>query len=289
MLVDRSGKAQRMSQKRAPYYRLSLAPNGRYLAVEILAANNDIWLMDMERDTQTRLTSEAENSWPIWTADGKKIVFSSKRDGEYNLYATPADGSGTIERLTTSKNWQAATSCAPDNRLLTFSQVSSETGADIWLLPLEGERKPRPFRQTTFNEYRGTFSPDGRWLAYQSDESGRSEVYVQPVSGTSTKWQISTEGGLSPHWSKAGREIVYRNGTKMMAVEISLEPTFKAGRPQLLFAEKYLARAISEFWEITPDGEDFVLIKDEERQPLTRINVVLNWFEELQRLVPTKN
>jgi len=167
MLVDRSGKAQRMSQKRAPYYRLSLAPDGRYLVVEILAANNDIWLMDMQRDTQTRLTSEAENSWPIWTADGKKIVFSSDRDGEYNLYATPADGSGTIERLTTSKDWQAATSCSPDNRLLTFSQVSSETGADIWLLPLEGERKPRPFRQTTFNEYRGMFSPDGRWLAYQ--------------------------------------------------------------------------------------------------------------------------
>jgi serine/threonine-protein kinase len=288
MLVDRSGKPQRMSQKQAPYFRLSLAPDGRHLAVETVAANNDIWLVDMERDTQTRLTFEAENSRPIGTADGKKIIFNSDREGQSNLYATPADGSGSIERLTTSDATQYPTSCAPDNRLLAYDQLSRETGVDIWLLPLEGERKPRPFRQTTFDESGAKFSPDGRWLVYQSNESGRNEVYVQSISGSSTKWQISVDGGNSPHWSRAGREIVYCNDTKMMAVEVSIAPTFKAGRPQLLFEEKDLPKGdTSWLWDITPDGERFVIIKPGERQRLTRINVVLNWFEELQRLVPT--
>ena len=288
VLVDRSGKSQRMNQKQARYNKLKLAPDGQHLAVEIKEANRDIWLVDMERDTQTRLTFEAENAFPIWTADSKKIIFSSNRGGQFNLYATPADGSGTIERLTTSDAWQVPFSCAPDNRLLTFFQLSSETpGGDIWLLPLEGERKPRPFRQTTFDEIGGIFSPDGRWLAYKSNESGRWEVYVQPVSGSSTRWQISAEGGETPFWSRAGREIVYRNGTKMMAVEVSLEPVFKAGRPKLLFEDKHLADMDNQFWQITPDGERFVMIKPGKRQPLTRINVVLNWFEELQRKVPT--
>ncbi|MCG3118978.1 MAG: Serine/threonine-protein kinase PknD [bacterium] len=288
MLVDRSGKPQRMSQKQAPYFRLSLAPDGRHLVVETVGANNDIWLVDMERDTQTRLTFEAENSWPIGTADGKKIILNSDREGQSNLYATPADGSGSIERLTTSEAIQAPTSCAPDNRLLAYDQLNRETGVDIWLLPLEGERKPRPFRQTTFNESGAKFSPDGRWLVYQSDESGRNEVYVQPLSGSSTKWQISAEGGDSPHWSRAGREIVYCNDTKMMAVEVSTAPTFKAGRSQLLFEEKHLPKGgTSWLWDITPDGERFVIIKPGERQRLTRINVVLNWFEELKRKVPT--
>jgi len=289
MLVDRSGKPQRISQRRAHYDKVSLAPDGRHIAVEIVAANNDIWLVDMERDTQTRLTFEDENQWPIWMAGGKKIVFSSNRGGQFNLYATLADGSGTMERLTTSEAFQAPTSCAPDNRLLAFSQVSSGTGIDIWLLPFEGERKPRPFRQTTFDEFQAKFSPDGRWLVYQSNETGRLEVYVQPVSGSSTKWQISAEGGDAPRWSRTGREIVYRNGTKMMAVEVSTAPTFKAGRPKLLFDKEYLDPSLGKYYDITPDGERFVIIKPGEPQRLTRMNVVLNWFEELKRRVPAKN
>ena len=289
MLVDRSGKPQWMSQKRVPYDKVSLAPDGQRIAAQIGAANDDIWLLDIGRDIQTRLTFEAENWFPIWMADGKSIVFTSDREGAFNLYATPADGSGIGERLTNSENPQAPTSCSVDNLLLAFLQESAETGSDIWLLPLEGERKPRPFRQTAFDEGGAKFSPDGRWLVYQSNESGQFEVYVQAVSGSNTKWQISVEGGDSPRWSRAGREIVYRNGSKIMAVDVSTEPAFKAGRPHLLFEEKYLDPYFSEFYDVTPDGERFVLIKPGERQRLTRMNVVLNWFEELQRLVPAKN
>ncbi len=289
MLVDRSGKPQRISQRQAPYDRLSFAPDRRHIALQIGAANDDIWLVDIERDTQTRLTFEAENFAPIWLAGGRKIIFSSDRDGEFNLYATAADGSGMIDRLTTSDGVQRPTSCASDGRLLAFNQQSSEIGWDIWLLPLEGEQKPRPFRQTAFDELEARFSPDGRWLVYQSNESGRFEVYVQPVEGSSTKWQISVDGGDSPRWSRAGREIVYRNDTKMMAVEVSTDPTFKAKRPHLLFEEKFLDAYFSAFYDITPDGERFVIIKLGERQRLTRMTVVLNWFEELQRRVPSEN
>jgi serine/threonine-protein kinase len=289
MLVDRFGKPKRISQKRAPYDRLSLAPDGRRIAVQIGSANDDIWLIDMERDAHTRLTFEAENMDPVWTADGISIVFDSDREGVFNLYMTPTDGSGTIERLTTSEVNQQPSSYTSKSHLLAFTQQGVETGLDIWLLPLEGERKPRPLRQTTFQETGAKFSPDGRWLAYQSDESGRVEVYIQPVSGSSTKWQISVDGGDSPRWSRAGREIVYRNGNKMMAVEVATDPVFKAGRPRLLFEEKYLDPYFSAYYDITPDGERFIIIKPGERQRLTRMNVVLNWFEELQRRVPTKN
>jgi Tol biopolymer transport system component len=285
MLADRSGKPLRISQKRASYEELSLAPDGRHIVVQITAQNDDIWLVDMERDTQTRLTFEAENWYPILMADGKRFVFGSDRDGELNLYTSSADGSGTIERLTTSEFPPLPTSCSPDKRLLAFSQGSSKTGSDIWLLPLEGERKPRPFLQTAFDENGAKFSPDGRWLVYQSNESGRFEVFVQPFPAQEQMADFC--GWRGSAWSRAGREIVYRNGTKMMAVEVSTEPAFKAGRPKLLFEEKYLDPYFSEFYDITPDGERFVIIKPGERQLMTRINVVLNWFEELQRKVPT--
>ena len=163
----------------------------------------------------------------------------------------------------------------------------------------ERDRWPQPFIRTPFNEYGGHFSPDGRWLAYSSDESGRFEVYVQPFSdpsaiasgrqaGPSGKWQISTEGGGGdekwPRWARNGRELFYRNGSRMMAVDIQTEPTFTAGKPRLLFEGQY-----ADYWDVAPDGQRFLMTQAvEPEQPATQINVVLNWFEELKKRVPTK-
>ena len=161
------------------------------------------------------------------------------------MFWKPADGSGTEERLTTSQYPQVAQSWSPDGKVLAFHEVHPTTGRDIWLLPLEGDRKPRPFLQTSFNERVPMFSPDGRWLAwlaYVSDESGREEVYVQPFPGPGGKWQISTEGGSEPVWARNGRELFYRNGQKMIAVEITARPTFAAARPRLLFEAPYIVR-----------------------------------------------
>ncbi len=168
-----------------------------------------------------------------------------------------------------------------------MARLREPTGRDIWILPLEGERKPQPFLQTPFSEREPKFSPDGRWLAYASDESGQSEVYVRPFpKAEEGKSQISTEGGTEPVWVGNG-ELFYRNGDQMMAVDMTTEPTFGASTPRLLFEGVYIrSQGGSAFYDVTPDGQRFVMVQAQETES-TQINVVLNWFEELKRLVPT--
>ncbi len=200
-----------------------------------------------------------------------------------------------MERLTTSEFRQNPGSWSPDGQFLAFYQQpstgSSPTARDIWILPLEGERKPQPILQTQFNELAPVFSPDGRWLAYVSDESGRNEIYVRPFPNVDDgKWQISTDGGLELRWAANGREIFYRNesGDQMMVVDITTEPTFRAGTPRLLFEGSYQGGAIgSAFYDVTPDGQRFVMVQAQQLGTGAHINVVINWFEELKRLVPT--
>jgi Tol biopolymer transport system component len=194
-----------------------------------------------------------------------------------------ADGAGAEERLTSGENQQAAVSWSPDGKLLAFTDESPTTALDIWILRVEGERKPLPFIRTPFSEEGAAFSPDGRWLAYSSNEPGRTEVYVQPFPGPGGKHLISTEGGGGPRWARNGRELFYSNGNKMMVVDIQTEPTFTAGKPRLLFEGQYGG------WDVAPDGQRFLMIQSvEPEQPATQINVVLNWFEELKRKVPTR-
>jgi len=288
--VDRQGAVEPLAAPPRAYVHPKLSPDGQRLAVHIGEVNSDVWVYDISRETLTRLTFEANNRWPIWTPDGKRLTFISTRAGLRNLFWKPADGSGTAEQLTTSEYPQYAASWSPDGRVLAFTEIRP-TGFDIWVLPLEGERKPRPFLQTPARETVAIFSPDGRWLAYVSDESGRNEIYVQPYPGPGEKWLISTDGGNSPVWNPNGQELFYRNGDQMMAVEITTEPTFSAGIPRLLFEGRY-------FWEetdravydVTPDGQRFVMIQEGEQDSAPpQINVVLNWFEELKQRVPTGN
>jgi hypothetical protein len=154
------------------------------------------------------------------------------------------------------------------------------------------DRKVQPFIATRFNEGGASFSPDGRWLAYVSNESGRAEIYVQPYPGPGGKWQISTDGGTEPLWNRNGRELFYRSGNKMMAVQVTMQPAFTAGKPEVLFEKEYSA---SEFpatgiaYDVSADGQRFLMVKESEQATaLTQINVVLNWFEELKRLAPSK-
>ena len=175
-LLDRRGASKPLIQAQASYVEMSLSPDDRFLAVEIASSNNDIWLIDTERETQTRLTFEGENVGAKWLPDGNKIVFSSDRSGVYNLYLVTVDGSGDLQRLTTSEFSQTATACSPDGRFIVFQQESPQTGWDIWLLPLMGDGEPQPFRQTRFNESGAVFDPDGRWLAYKSNESGQDKI-----------------------------------------------------------------------------------------------------------------
>jgi serine/threonine-protein kinase len=305
--VDRKGAEQPLAAPPHLYNIPRLSPDGRLVAVATLTPT-EIWVYDIVRGTLSRLTFEG-GEFPLWSPDGKRIAFASARAGKPpNLFWKPADGSGAEERLTTSDHLQAPHSWSPDGQVLAFTDTGPTTGQDIWVLPLEGDpsaalrtgpsagsgqgRKPRPFLQTTFLESGARFSPDGRWLAYLSDESGRNEIYVQPFPGPGGKWQISREGGTQPLWARNG-EIFYRNGNQLMVVETKTQPgsqpIFSAGTPRLLFEGPYVATGTAASnYDVTADGQRFLMVKPsaQEGAAATQINVVLNWFEELKRRVP---
>jgi Tol biopolymer transport system component len=260
------------------------------VAVGITEQERQVWLYDLSRGTLTRSTFQGNNNLvPFWTPDGKRIAFTSNKDGQRNLFWQLADGSGGLERLATSEFVQIPGSWSPDGQLMAFSEVNVGTGYDIWTVRVS-DRKVQPFLRTQFNEAAPQFSPDGHWLAYISDESGRKEVYVQPYPGPGGKSQISTEGGVEPLWNRNGRELFYRSGKKMMAVEIATKPSFSAGTPKVLFEGQYqsLPTLSTPNYDVSPDGQRFLMLKPTEQAQAapTQINVVLNWFEELKQKVP---
>jgi serine/threonine-protein kinase len=284
--VDRNGAEQPLAAPAHAYESPRFSPDGRRIAV---VTDGQIWLYDLSRETFTRFTFEGNaNSRPVWTPDGKRIAFFSTKDGPLNLFWQLADGSGGLEKLATSDFIHVPDSFSPDGQLLAFHEANPTSGEDILVLRLS-DRKVQPFLRTPFNEADPRFSPDGRWIAYMSDESGRSEIYVQPYPGPGGKWQISTDGGTEPVWNRNGRELFYRNENKMMAVEITTQPNFALGNPRVVFEGPYvLATVPISNYDISPDGRRFLMVKPTEQALAapTQINVVLNWFEELKQKVP---
>jgi len=284
--VDRSGAEQPFAAPQHSYESPRISPDGQRIAVTF---DDQIWQYDLSRETLTRLTFAGNvNNRPVWTPDGKRIAFFSTKDGPLNLFWQLADGSGGLEKLATSDLLDVPLSFSPDAQLLAFHEVNPMTGTDILLLRLS-DRKVLPFLRTPFNESDPRFSPDGRWIAYESDESGRSEIYVQPYPGPGGKSQVSRDGGTEPVWNRNGRELFYRSGNKMMAVEITTQPNIALGNPRVLFERQYvLATVPISNYDVSPDGRRFLMVKgDEQSTTATQINVVLNWFEELKRRVPT--
>jgi Tol biopolymer transport system component len=296
--VNRSGVEQPLAAPTHAYVNPRISPDGRRVAVGITEQEKQVWQYDLSRETLTRLTFQGDNNLtPFWTPDGKRIVFISNKEGQRNLFWQLADGSGGLERLIASEDLNIPGSWSPDGRLLAFSDVSGTTGYDLWVLRLgdpsaaSGQvRKAELFLRTPFNEAAPQFSPDGNWLAYVSDESGRKEIYVQPYPGPGGKWQISTEGGVEPLWNRNGRELFYRSGKKMMAVEIAIKPSFSAGTPKRLFEGQYqsLPTVSTPNYDVSSDGQRFLMLKPSEQaqSAMLQINVVENWFEELKRRAP---
>jgi len=287
--VTRNGAEQPLAAPARAYRSLRLSPDGRRLAVNIdEQEGSQVWLFDLSRETSTKFTFEGTtNLGPVWTPDGKRIAFSSNKEGPGTLYWQLADGGG-LERLATGDYSQTPNSWSPDGQLLSFIETNPTTQRDIWVLRLS-DRQAQPFLQTRFDEGGHRFSPDGRWLAYVSDESGRPELYVQPYPGPSGKRQISTEGGTEPVWNRNGRELFYRAGDKLMAVEITTQPALSVGKPRVLFEGRYVPSPSSPAnYDVSPDGQRFLMVKPNEQEQAapTQINVVLNWFEELKRRVP---
>jgi Tol biopolymer transport system component/predicted Ser/Thr protein kinase len=292
--VSRNGAEQALAAPARAYVWPRISPDGRRIAVSIAEQNIQIWQYDISRDTLARFTFEGNrNNNPTWTPDGKRIAYLSDK----NIFWQLADGSGGLEQLTTSEFTDVPMSWSPDGQLLAFIELNPSTGLDISMLrlgdPSAGSghvRKAQLFLRTPFNESVPRFSPDGRWVAYISNESSRNEIYVQPYPGPGGKWQISTDGGTEPAWNPNGRELFYRSGDKMLAVDITTQPSFAAGKPRLLFQGPYLpSPATSSNYDVSLDGQRFLMVKPNEQEQTapTQINVVLNWFEELKQKVPT--
>jgi Tol biopolymer transport system component len=248
-----------------------------------------VWLYELANRRLTRLTFQRFRNRPfVWTPDGKQVTYASTQGGPFNLFSKSADGSGTEQQLLVAEYNQIPTSWSPDGEVLAFTETHPTTGEDILLLELGGERQVRPYLRTPSDESEASFSPNGRWVAYTSDETGRHEVYVQPFPGPGGKWQISTEGGAEPLWAPNGQELFYRNGEKMMAVAVETETGFTADKARVLFEGRYVSRGplgLPQYC-ISSDSQRFLMIQEEEQMAPTQLHAVVNWFDELERLAP---
>ena len=297
--VTRQGAEEPLKVPVRGYTSPRISPDATRVALDIRdSQQGGIWIWDFARETLTALTidSQGQSQFPSWTPDGKKIIFASGRaGGESNLYWQPADGTGTAERLTTSPHRQFAPfSVSPDGRHVPFVEINK--GNDIQLLTLDGKRQAEPLIQTNANEINAEISPDGNFIAYQSDEAGGNQIYVRPFpSVESGKWQVSTTGGAKPTWARSGRELFYLDpDNAMTAVPIQITgASFKPGNPTKLFRGRYYSANNVRTYDVSPDGQKFLMISaaspaGQPSTPDANIVVVLNWFEELKRLVPVK-
>ena len=286
-LVDRSGVARPLPLQPRSYTHPRFSPTGDRISWWLEQFRCDIEVYDMARGTVARLTSDYDNHFPIWSPDGRRITYITGKGDGYEIVSKLANGSGSEERLPGSP--QNLSAVAP----LSWSPLGVLAFVDrgqIWLLPRAGEGQPRPFESSKFTETAPAFSPDGRWLAYVSDESGRVEVYVRPSQGSEEKYPISSGGGSTPVWARSGRELFFRNGDRMMVVDVGTTPAFTAGRPRLLFTGAFIRRGNdAASYDVSPDGKSFVMINSgEDDRAAGQITAVFNWFEELKQRVPVK-
>ena len=288
MWVDRRGQGSPAVDERRGFRFPALSPDGTKVAVNIDPRPSELWVYDLERGTRIQLAGGTHRVLggvsplsPLWSPDGGRLVFSAVGA---NLYWMPADGSSDAEALVVSDHRKYPYSWSSDGRFLTYQELHSTTGADIWVLPLDGNRTPEPFLVTPASEAYLRFSPNGRWVAYISAESGRSEVYVRPFPGPAGAIPISTDGGTLPVWSADGRELYYRNGDTMMVVTVNTGAIFAAGTPEVLFNGAY--NNINNDYDVSADGR-FLMVRPDPNATADRLQVVLNWVEELTARVPT--
>ncbi len=287
---DRTGKQIGVVGDPAAYTDLELSPDGKRASVSIpdQAGNErDIWFYDLGRGLRTRFTfGPAEALTAIWSPDGSRVVFNSRRKGHYDLYQKASSGAGTEEALLEDNLDKFPTSWSPDGRFILYitGAATVGTGNDLFMLPLAGDRKPLPFLQTQFNEAPGLFSPDGRWVAYRSDESGRNEVYVAPFPGPGGKWQISTAGGDWPRWRRDGKEIYYiAPDYKLMAAEVNGKgSSFEIGAVKPLLGTRLTLGARYQY-DVSADGQRFLINSAPEQAASAPITVVLNWTAGLKK------
>ncbi|MDE3165591.1 MAG: serine/threonine-protein kinase, partial [Acidobacteriota bacterium] len=286
---DRHGGVLSDAEAAGAYNDPQISPDGTRLAVRQIEPQTDgadIWVMDLARGGGSRFTfNPAADTRPVWSPDGSQIVFTSSRSGMSDLYRKSSSGAGTAQLLHHSSDADYPYDWSPDGRFLIFGDVSPQTGLDLWLLPQPGDAspgKPIPFLVTEFREAGAQFSPDGHWIAYVSNASGRPEVYVRPFPPRpdSGQWPVSTSGGVQPRWNRNGKELLYFSGAKLMSVEVKTTPSFQAGEPKALFEAPIFTAGdvMTEIaWDISRDGKRFLITTHSGQTGAAPITIVLNW------------
>jgi Tol biopolymer transport system component len=298
--MTHDGKTSPLRSMPSSWSNPHFSPDGQRLAIDIFNGNVDVWIYDWMRDTLMRFTFEAgDDRKSVWAADGKRIVFASDRaKGTFNLYWQRADGTGEVQRLTESPNPQMPSSFHPSGKYLAFFETL-KTSTDLMILPIEGDEtsgwkpgKPSVFLSTPANEQEPMFSPDGRWIAYISDESGRNEVFVRPFPGPGGKWQVSTTGGLEAAWSRTARELLYRAfDNRIMVASYTVEgDSFKADKPRLWSEQAILTTPRQRTFDLHPDGERIAagVPSGQAGGKFDKVTFVFNFFDELRRIAPAK-
>jgi Tol biopolymer transport system component len=246
-------------------------------------------VFDLTRESRSRLTFDGLSTFPLWSPDGSRLAYSSGRGGPYQLHLKTFSGAGSDEEIPTDRGVNYPLSWSADGRFVATVSVDPASANDVWVLPVDDPSKWRPFVQTRFGEGAPSFSPDGRWIAYASEQSGRSEIYMRPFPGPGEEVTISTDGGSEPMWARRTGELFYRRGDAMMVVDITTTPMLSVSKPRRLFERPY--NRTNGFWpnyDVSPDGQRLLMVKGSMPEAPKQINVVLNWTEELKRLVPIR-
>ena len=280
--VDRSGKELETAGDPSRYGDPHLSSDGRRLAFDVVDARtgkSDVWIRDLNRSVSSRFSfSQGDAAAPTFSPDGNRIVYAVGND----LVERTADGQGAEAPLGKFDGVTFVTDWSADGQSIAFSSQGKGTAFDIWIMPASGDRKPHPWLQTPFSELNAVFSPDGRYMAYQSNESGRQEIYVQSFPGPGGKWQVSSNGGNQPHWRGDGKELFYRSpDQKIMAVDVTTGATFEAGVPKPLFSVHLDTTLARNHFLPSKDGQRFLLVATPARDAIAPTTVVLNWFADL--------
>ena len=290
---DRAGTQTGSVDESSDYQDPQLSPDGKRVAIVRLDPRNaagDIWVMDVSRGTASRLTTAPSFDWrPVWSPEGQRLVFASNRKGAMSLYERPSSP-GPDQGLLDTGNRLTPTDWSRDGRFVVFAQLDPTTKEDLWALPLDRDRKPFPILRTDFNEVEGRLSPDGRWMAYTSDESGTPEVYVQRFTegedASASRIRVSTSGGSNPRWRRDGRELFYISGArKLVSVAVRSGSTFEVDASQALF-DVSRSTTPSQVYTASPDGERFLVVPPAQGADRSSITVMVNWLEELNASKP---
>jgi serine/threonine-protein kinase len=292
--VDRQGREEAIKAPPRAYLYPRMSPDGTRIAIDIRDQENDIWIWDIAHENLRRLTlNPAADLLPLWTPDGKRIVFGSPRaGGTPNLYIRAADGTGGDTRISTSAVGQFATSITPDGKQIIVRSTAPKGDFDLDTVPLDAQGQARPLIHTEFSEGNAELSPDGRWLAYESAESTQPQIYVQPFPDLNAgRWQISSAGGTKPLWARSGRELFYISSDGyLMTVPVQATTTFTFGNPVKVLNTRYLYGPALRTYDVTPDGKRFLMIKEPQGVgtggPAPNMVVVVNWFQELKARIP---